>query len=192
MYATNEHRGSQSITLLLTVFLLVLLPHGGLAQDVANGQATATVQTGLVVTAVQNLAFGNVLQGVAKTTPNNDDANSGIFSVTGANSAGVSVYFTLPTYMALADGSDRMTIAFSTTDAIVDTNATSPATAVAGDGWLDVDPRTLNSLAPSGVVIGNATGETDIYLGGKVTPSIDQKAGAYTADIILTVGYNGT
>ena len=32
----------------------------------------------------------------------------------------------------------------------------------------------------------------DLYLGGKVIPSVDQTAGAYTADIILTVAYTGS
>ena len=42
-----------------------------------------------------------------------------------------------------------------------------------------------------GVVIGGA-GQTGLFLGGAVNPSVDQTAGAYTADIILTVAYNGT
>ena len=175
---------------LLTLLFLFLLVQAGEAQDVANGQATATVLAGLAVTAVQDLAFGNVLQGVAKSTPNNDDANSGIFSITGAASAGISIYLTLPDYMALADGSDRMTIAFSSTDATVDTTVATPSTVVAGDGWVNVNPRGLSGLA-GGPVVG-AGGQTDLYLGGRVTPTVDQKAGAYTGDIICTVAYDGT
>jgi hypothetical protein len=162
------------------------------AQDVANGQATANVMPALIVTAVQDLQFGQVYQGVAKSTPNNDDVNSGIFSIVGAAGVGISVFLTLPDYIALADGSDRMTIAFGLTDAIVDTNATSPATAGAGDGWLDVNPRDLGSLAPAGVRIGSVTAQTNLYLGSRVTPSIDQKAGPYAGDITCTVSYNGT
>ncbi|HUV30039.1 MAG TPA: hypothetical protein VMY05_02945 [Acidobacteriota bacterium] len=190
----NRHDRNRRLrsVLLVAAILLVFFSRPGFGQDVANGQATATVLAGLVVTAVQDLQFGNVLQGVAKSTPNNDDANSGIFSVAGATGAGISVYLTLPDYMALPDGSDRMTIAFSSTDAIVDTNATSPATVVAGDGWLDVNPRDLGSLPPTGVVIGSATSQTNLYLGGRVTPAIDQAAGNYAADIICTVAYNGT
>ena len=184
---------SRSVKHILVVLclLLTVLVQAGQSQDVANGQATATVQAALVVTATNSLIFGNVLQGVAKTVANNVDASSGQFAVTGQGSAGISDHMTLPTYMALADGSDRMTIAFSNTDAIVDTTVATPSTAVAGDGWLDINPRDLNSVAPSGVVVGLA-GQTNIYLGGKVTPAIDQKAGAYTADIICSVAYNGT
>ena len=178
--------------LALAIFVIGLAGGPLLAQDVANGQATANVMPALIVTAVQDLQFGQVYQGVGKSTPNNDDLNSGIFSVIGAAAAGISVYLALPDYMALADGSDRMTIAFSATDAIVDTSATSPATAGAADGWLDVNPRDLGSLPPAGVRIGSATAQTNLYLGGRVTPSIDQKAGAYAGDITCTVSYNGT
>lgn len=175
-----------------TMILLVLTPWQiSSAQDVATGQATATVQASLIVTATNDLIFGNVLQGVAKSVGNNDDANSGQFAVSGQGSAGINVYFTLPDYMALADGSDRMTISFSSTDCIVDTTTVTPSTAAPIDGWIDVNPRGLSSLAPTGAVIG-AGGQTNLYLGGKVTPTVDQKAGAYTADITCTVAYNGT
>ena len=133
--------------LIALCLLLTILAQAGQAQDVANGQATATVQAALAVTATNNLIFGNVLQGVAKTVGNNVDASSGQFAITGQGSAGISVYLTMPTYMALADGSDRMTIAFANTDAIVDTTVATPATAVAADGGVDVNPRGLNSLA---------------------------------------------
>lgn len=157
------------------------------SQDVANGSATANVQAALVVTAAQTLQFDNVLQGVAKSVANNVDAKSGIFNVVGQGSSGIALYFVLPDYVALADGSDRMTVAFANTDAIVDTNNTTPASAVAGDGWVDVNPRSL----PAASVVG-VGGQTNIYLGGRVTPTVDQKAGAYAGDIILTVSYNGS
>jgi len=191
MKGRSFRRNFRSLSL-LTMILLVLTPWQiSFAQDVAIGQATATVQASLIVTSTNDLIFGNVLQGVAKSVGNNVDANSGQFSIAGQASAGINVYFTLPDYMALADGSDRMTISFSNTDCIVDTTTVTPSTAAPVDGWTDVNPRGLSSLAPSGVVIG-AGGQTNLYLGGKVTPTVDQKAGAYTGDITCTVAYNGT
>jgi len=171
--------------------LLVLAISSGTAQDVANGEAIATVLAGLRVVAFQDLMFGELLQGIAKSMPNNDDDSSGIFQIFGAPSRGISVYMTMPDYMALADGSDRMTIAFSSTDCTIDTTVATPSTVVATDGWIDVDPRGLYNLLPSGIVIG-AGGQTNVYLGGRVTPSIDQKAGDYSADIIISVAYTGT
>ena len=92
----------------------------------------------------------------------------------------------LPEYLALADGSDRMTISFSATDANVDSTVTTPAAFAGGNGWINQDPRNL----PAAAVIGSG-GQTNIYLGGKVIPSTYQTAGTYTGDIILIVAYNG-
>lgn len=173
-----------------TVFvtlIAILFAHSAEAQNVANAQATANVAASLAVTSAQNLQFGAVYQAVAKSIGNNVDASSGIFNIVGAASAGLTMFFTMPDYIALADGSDRMDISFSTTDAVVDTNDTTPSTVVAGDGWININPRSF----PAGLVVGSG-GQTNVYLGGRVTPSISQKAGAYAGSVILSVAYNGT
>ncbi|MEW6051028.1 MAG: hypothetical protein AB1644_08225 [Candidatus Zixiibacteriota bacterium] len=157
------------------------------SQDVANGLATATVLAGLSVTAIQNLQFGNVFQGIAKSMVKNDDDSSGIFGIAGVPSAGLSVYLTLPDYLALPNGSDRLNIAFSNTDANVDSTTVTPATFAPADGWADQNPRNL----PITLRIG-AGGATRIYLGGRVTPSVNQSAGNYAGDIICSVAYTGT
>jgi hypothetical protein len=169
------------------VLVCLLSAGSALAQDVANGLALANVQAALVVTAVQDLDFGNVLQGVMKAQDQTDDALSGIFSITGQASAGLALYITLPDYMALADGSDRMTVAFGINDATIDTLVATPSTVVGADGWVDVDPHNL----PAATVIG-AAGQTNIYLGGRVIPAVNQHSGAYTGDITVTAAYNGT
>ena len=157
------------------------------AQDVANGSATANVQTALSIVAIQNLQFGSVFQGVAKTVANDDAASSGIFTITGASSAGISAYMTLPQYIATASGDDRMNIAFNNTDLSIDSTSNADPSAF-GDGWADVDPNNI----PNGLVIGSdATSHTMLFLGGRVLPSVDQSAGSYTGDIIVTVAYNG-
>lgn len=170
--------------LLVLTILALAIPASG--QDVATGEAIANVQATLAVTAVQALDFGNVFQGVAKSQDETSDANSGIFNIMGQGSAGISIYLALPAYMALATGEDRMSVSFGIVDCAVDTINTSPSTVVAGDGWIAIDPNNL----PSGLVIGVA-GQTNLYLGGRVIPSVDQAAGAYTADIVLTVAYTG-
>jgi hypothetical protein len=173
--------------LLVTAFLLVL-PSGSIwAQDVATGQALATVLASLSVTATQPLDFGNVFQGVAKIQDQTDDALSGIFSITGEGSAGISIYLVLPQYIALANGSDRMTIAFRTTDCTVDTMNVTPSTVAIADGWVDVDPNNL----PNTLVVGQG-GQTNVYLGGRVIPAVDQAAGNYAGDVICNVAYTGS
>jgi hypothetical protein len=173
----------------LAAAILVLLvgPAVVMAQDVANGTATATVLTALTVTATAPLAFGNVLQGVPKSVAK-DDAAAGIFTINGAANAGVAMYMQLPDYVVLADGSDRMVIAFGITDANVDTTGGGDPTAfVAADGYIDQNPHNL----PNGANLSDA-GAANIFLGGRVVPTVDQTAGAYSGEIVLTVAYNGS
>lgn len=173
---------------------LLVLPIAGFmaltaaAQDVAIGLATATVQAALAIVATHSLDFGNVFQGVAKSVTKNT-VNSGSFDISGASNAGISIYILLPAYMALPDGSDRMGISFSINDCDIDTAlAVAPGDPTAFiDGYPGIDPRNI----PATINLGDA-GLAAIYLGGKVTPSVDQKPGNYTADIMATVAYNGT
>jgi len=158
-------------------------------QDVTTGSATATVLAILSVTATQDLDFGNVYQGVAKVQDETDDALSGIFTISGAAAADIACYMQLPDYVALATGADRMTIAFSATDAtfsVLAAAAPSTPSAPGVGATLNTDPHNL-----TGTAIG-AAGVSQIFLGGKVIPSVNQAAGAYTADIVLTVAYIGT
>lgn len=171
----------------LIVLSLLVVPSVAMSQDAANGTATATVQTVLAVTAANNLIFPIVYQGVATTMGKTNNDSTAEFTITGQGSAGINLTLSLPEYLALADGSDRMTISFSSTDANIDTTTTTAALFAGSDGWINQDPRNLTSAA----VIGSAGG-TNIYLGGKVVPSINQSAGAYTGDIVLSVAYNGT
>ena len=180
----KSHKQVFRAILVLTMIALAIPVSG---QDVATGLATANVQAVLAVTAIQPLDFGIVFQGVAKSQDETSDANSGIFNIVGQGSAGISIYLALPAYMALPTGVDRMSVAFGINDCALDTMNTSPSTVVAGDGWIDQDPNNL----PSGLVVGQA-GQTNIYLGGRVIPSVDQMAGAYSGDIICTVAYTGT
>jgi len=173
------------IVLTVLVMALLAMPSTLLAQDVATGSATATVQAILAVTATQALQFGTVFQGVP-TSVANADALAGIFTITGQGLAGIAIYAQLPDYLATATGDDRMVVAFSTTDASVDSTANVDPTSF-GVGWQNVDPHNF----PAATVVGGL-GTTAVFLGGGVQPSVDQAAGAYTADIILTVAYNGT
>lgn len=170
-----------------TVFFIFSPCHNN-AQEVANGLALANVLTALSVTAVQDLNFGDVYQGVGKAVPNNDALNSGVFVITGQSSAGISVYITLPPYLATATGDDRMDVTFDATDCSIDSTGNSDPSAF-GDGWPNVNPYNL----PNNLVIGSAVpSQTAMFLGGRVTPSVDQTAGPYSGDIIVTVAYTGT
>ena len=156
------------------------------AQAVAVGQATATVQAVLSVTATSALAFGSVYQGIPSSV-GNGTASAGVFTIGGEGGAGISIYAQLPDYLGTATGDDRMVISFSSTDASVDTTANvNPATF--GSGWQNTNPHSF----PSATVVGSPANQSAVFLGGKVIPSVDQAAGAYTGDIVLTVAYNGS
>lgn len=180
----NARNTFTRLALTLAVMLGLVAPSTVKAQDVASGSASATVLAVLTVTAVAPLAFGNVYQGVAKSVANNEAA-AGIFTVTGAASSQVSLFMTLPEFVALASGADRMTIAFSSTDAKVDsTTNVDPTVALAG-GWGSQNPRAFNSATRIGAT------QLSVFLGGKIIPSANQTAGAYSGDVVLTVAYTG-
>ncbi|HKK20705.1 MAG TPA: hypothetical protein VJ983_04465 [candidate division Zixibacteria bacterium] len=178
-----------TVALILVGTAAVLVPTAAMGQDVAVGQATATVQTPLTVTAPNDLQFGTIFQGVPTSVANNS-ANAGVFAINGTAGVGISVYLQLPDYMATATGDDRMVISFSATDCSIDTTGNADPTAFGG-GFANTNPHSL----PNGVYIGSqggAVNNTNIFLGGSVYPSVDQTAGSYSADIILTVAYNGS
>ena len=159
------------------------------AQEVAVGSVTATIQTALSVSATSPLAFGTTYQGVPKVIARTV-ADAAIFTLSGQANAGISCYLQLPEYLSIAGDSDRMVIAFATTDCTVDTAlAASPGDpAGAGiDGYVGIDPYNL----PDGVNLSD-NGFCGVYIGGKIIPSVDQTAGSYTGNIILTVAYTGT
>ncbi len=175
----------------VTMFVLAMLFGASTvsAQDVAVGQATATVLAVLTVTAPQDLAFGNILQGVLATVARTAAADAGIFQVAGEGSLNqeVSLHMQLPDYLwnAGAGVQDRLVIAFSATDATVDTTAGTPDTPGAG-AFVGIDPQNLADVG-----MGGTDDVIRIYLGGTVHPTPDQRAGSYTADIILTAAYTG-
>lgn len=182
---TNRHQlERQSFALVLALWFSIIVVIPAQAQVSTTATASTTIVTAISLASSQTLAFGNIMPGVPKTVARNVDASSAIFSITGDGLAGISIQLTLPEYLALSDGSARLPISFSSTDATVDSAATTPAGAAVG--WVGVDPRALSSAN-----IGGA-GQTNLYLGGKVTPGIQQKSGSYTGDIVLTVSYNGT
>jgi hypothetical protein len=175
--------------LLIGVFLLMGFIKSAIAQDIASGSATATVQTAISITANQPLDFGQIFQGVPKAIGANNDDSCAIFTIAGQGGAGINLQLSLPEYISLSDGSARMNIIFNSTTASVDTsNTATPSTMIGADGWINQNPY----LLPAGAVIGSPGNNTKIYLGGKVVPSGNQKPGNYSGDIVLSVSYNGS
>jgi len=170
----------------LTLALLVMTGGSSLyAQDVAVGQATATVLAVLQVTADHDLAFGDILQGVPADASKTVIAEAGVFTITGEAGSEVSLYLQLPDYLWNATNTDRLVISFSSTDADIDTSDGTPAAHGAGE-IVNQDPHNLSDTP-----LGAAANNLKIFLGGTVFPTVDQRATAYTADIVLTAAYTG-
>jgi len=100
-----------ALALIIAAIALVLAGSGAWSQEVAIGTATATVLAAVTVAATSALAYGDVFQGVPKAVANNAAA-AGIFTISGEADAGATLYFQLPDYLVLSDGSVRMGISF--------------------------------------------------------------------------------
>ncbi|PWB76177.1 hypothetical protein C3F09_01115 [candidate division GN15 bacterium] len=156
----------------------------GMTQDVAVGTVQATVLASLAVTAAASLDFGTVYQGVAKSVADNT-ADAGVFTISGQASSQITVYMQLPEYLQ-GPGNDRMVISFSTTGAVFDPSGNVDPT-TPGLGHSDENPHAFSN----GLTL-SAGGAAAIFLGGRVIPSVNQAAGAYSGDIVVTVAYNGS
>ncbi|UCD93716.1 MAG: hypothetical protein JSU69_08060 [Candidatus Zixiibacteriota bacterium] len=184
----NSRMKSLTGLIVATALLAVIVgPSTASAQDVAVGQATATVLAVLAVTATHDLVFGDVLQGVPKTADKTLVADAGVFQVSGAGGKEVTLYMQLPDYLWNSTNEDRLVIAFSSTGADIDTTAAGTPAAHGAGAIVDQDPHNLPDTN-----IGATDNILQIYLGGTVYPTVDQRADAYTADIILTVAYTGS
>ncbi len=187
MFSWNKTKLFSAVSL-----ILLTLSFGATvnAQDVSTGQATATVLAVLAVTAPQDLDFGNVLQGVVTTIARTNATNAGIFQIAGEGTVNqeVSMHMQLPDFLwnAGAGVQDRLVVAFSATDCTIDTTAAGTPAAVGLGAIVGEDPQNIPDTG-----VGGTDDIIQIYLGGTVHPAPDQRAGSYTADIILTAAYTG-
>jgi hypothetical protein len=172
--------------ILLMAAVAVFAPLVVSAQDVSTGQATANVLAVLNVTATHDLAFGDVLQGVPHIASKILIADAGVFQITGEGDMEISMFLQLPDYLWNSTNTDRLVIAFSATDADIDTTAAGTPAVHGGGAIVDQDPHAIPETA-----LGGAGNILQIFLGGTVYPTVDQRAAAYDADIILTVAYTG-
>lgn len=142
------------------------------AQNSANIQATATVLSAITVAAGNNLVFGNVTPGVAKTIAI-ADAGAGRFDVTKAANQGVTLAFTLPANLSFSG--NNLPIASWT------------------GGWnTTATPAGATSFTPSaGGTNTTATAGTGIfvYVGATVSPAAAQAAGNYTGTVTMSAVY---
>jgi len=172
----------------IVVMALMLIAGGSaLANDQYVMTATGTVRAALSIAQGQALNWstgGDLYMGVSKAIAVTD-AGAGVFTVTGAAGDAIQSMLLLPEYLwcATAGVKQRVDVYFTATDAAYGTDGDSdPATAA----QTVVDPTNMPTMTV-------AAGQTDIniFLGGTAMPSANQKAGVYTASVVLTSWYEG-
>ena len=126
----------------------------------------------LTVTGVRGVTFGTVLPGVPRVVLRTDPANSGEIDIKGPKGQ-VLLTFVLPIQMAGPSGA-LMPISFGASDAGFS------ATQTIGS-QVGFDPKQpFTAMLPN-------NGRASVFLGSTANPATNQRAGAYTATIILNV-----
>ncbi len=161
---------SLSVFLVLIAFTNTTLR----AQNNANVLATAEVVVALNVQNVQNLEFGQVLQG--DTSELLTAGNAGQISIQGSGDASVDVLLDAVPTALTGPGADipinGLTISSSDVANSLGTDFTNSAQG-------DVEQLVLS-----------ATGNKFVFFRGSITPAGTQTAGSYSETFTITVNYN--
>jgi hypothetical protein len=124
------------------------------------------------VTRVDDVRFGNVVAGVAKTVLRTDASAAGRYDIIAPPKSNLLIQFTLPAVMT-GPGAATMPLSFAGTTA----------------GYSET--QSIGSqvgFSPStGTSQRSKDGQASIFLGGTVTPGAAQVAGSYTATITLNL-----
>ena len=124
--------------------------------------------------AIRDLNFGIVIRGVPNSVSPADPVKSGqfYFSTPGIGSR-VRIQFTLPTQLNGPAGA-TLPISFGTTDAQLRGTAGSSA-------FVTLNPNTSTTLTAT------TSRDANVWIGGRVTPAVNQVTGAYSNTITLTI-----
>jgi hypothetical protein len=175
----NAQRGA--LVAALSVGSISISPGMAAAQNSATIQAVATVATGPIqVTPLRDLQFGQVLPGTPSTVVPTAPA-AGQYVALGNALSQASVTFTLPAN--LSAGPLSMPISFGSTSARV--------------GWFNnpnffvqtFDPNLGTAFRFSPAAFGSSM---YVWIGGQVSPAVNQVAGFYSGTVVLTLAYTGS
>lgn len=142
------------------------------AQNNASATVTATVQQPITVTKNNDLSFGTVFPGVAKTIAVTA-GGAAKFTVAGQASTPVNLTFSIPA--TIASGGNTLTLAswsghFATTD-------------VTSGGTTFTPSASATTATLSGL------GALYVYVGASAQPTVTQAAGSYSGPMTMTVVY---
>ena len=135
--------------------------------------SAATAQGGAAtgVVTVQALEFGQMMPGVQGTVSVQDGWRRAVVRLEGSGQ--VSVRFTLPTQLVSSTGA-TLPLTFRTGDGAVETSKSSKLN--------PFDPTTGTK-----VNLTSAGGVAWVYLGGLAIPAPQQRAGSYTATVVVVI-----
>jgi hypothetical protein len=124
------------------------------------------------VNRVDDVRFGNVVSGIAKTVLRTDASAAGRFNLVTPANRFFLVRFTLPTSMT-GPGGVTLPLSFAGTTA----------------GYSEIQAITSQvGFSPAvGTIQRSPDGQSSVYLGATVTPAAGQVAGSYSAPITLTL-----
>lgn len=127
----------------------------------------------LSVTGVRDLTFGAVLPGVPLVIPRTDPANSGQFDLVGPNRSQVLLTFVLPLALS-GPGGAQLPLIFGPSDAGYSASQNIGS-------QVGFDPK-----QPFTATLSN-NGRGSVFMGATADAPANQRAGAYTATLTLTV-----
>ncbi len=171
----------------IAVCLILITGGSAFANDQLVMTATGTVRAALVITSPQVLNWssgGDLYMGVSKHIAVNT-AGAGVFTITGADGDNIQSMFLLPEYLwcATAGVKQRVDVYFLATDGAYSVDGDADPTSAT---QVVVDPTNMPTMT-----VGAGQTTVNIFLGGTAMPSANQKAGVYTASVVLTSWYEG-
>ena len=163
----------------VSVAVLASLSLAGFATAQTSGtiNAKALVRQPITITNGQDLDFGIVIQGTAKSI-SETAAAAGRFDATGTANANVNVNFTLPAN--LISGANNLPIGTWT-------GCFNQAAAVNTVGCTTIASMAATTPTAFGNVAG--AGRLWVFVGATVTPGVAQAVGTYTNTVMLTLTY---
>lgn len=159
----------------LAVSAMLAAPASAQVTASDNIAVTGTVAGGLTVTGGNDLLFGIIIPGLARTIAPTDPG-AGTFLVNGEPGASVQLTFPgLPTAIGNGTPADDIPLTLS----LVYNTANNAATGTTIDPSVTTPTTSLEAVS----------GDLYIFLGGTVTPAAAQTAGAYTNTFTLQAAY---
>ncbi len=177
-FHTTGNKSMRKLTVTAALAAILALPGLVSAQATASAAigAQATVLAPLAVANEQDLEFGDVIPGFARTILPGELA-AGRFQVSGGGVSEVALDFSLPTELTHTSSTSTLPLSFGAGSAGF--GPTAGAVATTFDPAVSQDAN-LNA------------GALFIFLGGTVTPAAVQEPGTYTGTITLDVAYTGS